>query len=92
MTANRDDLAPELHTLLQWVHINAQTYMAMATSAVGLGVGFICFRCKGLPVLLPLCFGFTFLSPTMGKPLIRSPVWELNAANASLHDLSAMEH
>jgi hypothetical protein len=28
----------------------------------------------------------------MGQPLIRSPVWELNAANASLHDLSAMEH
>ena len=91
VTANWDDLAPELHTLLQWVHSNAQTYMAMATSAVGLGVGFVCFRCKGLPVLLPLCFGLTLMSPTMGQPLIRSPVWELNA-NASLHDLSAMEH
>ncbi len=28
----------------------------------------------------------------MGQALIRSPVWELNAANASLHDLSVMEH
>jgi hypothetical protein len=28
----------------------------------------------------------------MGQPLIQLPVWKLNAANATLHDLSAMEH
>jgi hypothetical protein len=55
-TANWDDLAPELHTLLQWVHSNAQTYMAMATSAVGLGVDFVGVRCKGY-----LCFELIIL-------------------------------
>ncbi len=53
VTVNGDDLAPELHILLQWVHSNAQTYMAMATSAVGLGVGLVCFPTVALGYL---CF------------------------------------
>jgi hypothetical protein len=95
-----EDVAPALDPVLQWIHSNATAFMAAASTAVCvLGISHARVpNTRGTWSILPLSFSFILMAmaPTMGQPPVLypahslPPVWELQAADHNLIDLSSM--